>query len=490
MPLNLIDDPWIPVRTTDGPRTIRPDQLAEPGVLATDWPRLDLNIACMELLIGLVFMADPPEDSDDWFDRKEPDPARLRDRLQSLVPAFNLAGEGPRFLQDLELLSGDPVGPDMLFMDSAGGNTAKNNADLFVRRNRYAGLPTALAAMALYTLQSQAPSGGAGNRTSMRGGGPMTTLVDPHGNLWDMVWANVPDGERQGPESLPWMRPTRTSEKGKLPTVQKESNQISAEVFFGMPRRLQLTLEDDIVTGVIQKPWGTEYDGWLHPLTPYYQDKTGAWLPQHPRPGVFGYRQWRGVVMEGRKGDALRRAMTLETHDRRLRATGRGSEPSASVLVAGWSMDNMKPREFILSRAPILHLTPDALDRVTAMIEAAEAAGLALRHALKPVVGSDDAKKTVLSMLHERFFTETEGAFLTALSQVEQVSSVAQTWLDNLKEAAMTIFHEQAVSGLDQRDMKSVSEVVQARGRLLGFFAGRGKAGQKVLADLGLEVAT
>lgn len=171
MSLNLITDAWIPVtRSDDGPRIIRPDQIAEPGVLFPDWPRADLNIACLELLIGLVFLADPPADLTDWLARA-PDPQRLHDRLLPLAPCFDLIGRGPCFLQDFDDLDGDPNPADMLFIDSAGGNTARNNADLMVRRNRYASLDPALAAMALYTLQAHAPSGGAGNRTSMRGAG-------------------------------------------------------------------------------------------------------------------------------------------------------------------------------------------------------------------------------------------------------------------------------------------------------------------------------
>ena len=183
MPLNLITDPWLPVLRLSGPDVIRPDQITESDVVRPDWPRPDLNLACYEFLIGLVYLACPPMQPNpvsDWRARRD-DPGDLRHAMAMLAPAFNLTGGGPLFLQDLEPLVGEVTPPDMLFIDSAGGSTAKKNADLMVRRGRYPGLPLPLAAMALLALQAFAPSGGAGNRTSMRGGGPMVTLVRPSG---------------------------------------------------------------------------------------------------------------------------------------------------------------------------------------------------------------------------------------------------------------------------------------------------------------------
>ena len=179
MSLNLVRDAWIPVLLSDGTRrTIAPWQIADADIVALDWPRMDFNIACLELLIGLVFLVDPPEDVDEWQERRAPDARRLRQRLALFERAFNLLGDGPRFLQDLDALQGDAVSPDMLFIDSAGEATAKNNADLMTWRGRYPSLSPPMAAMALHTFQAFAPSGGAGNRTSMRGGGPQVTLVD------------------------------------------------------------------------------------------------------------------------------------------------------------------------------------------------------------------------------------------------------------------------------------------------------------------------
>jgi CRISPR system Cascade subunit CasA len=483
--LNLITDQWIPVRTATGSRLIRPDQVADPDVLGLDWPRPDLNIACLELLIGLIYLSDPPADEDEWESRK-PDPERLRARLAPYAPAFNLGGDGPRFLQDRVSLPGDPNPVDMLFIDSAGGQTAKNNADLMVRRGRYSALPAGLAAMALYTLQAHAPSGGAGNRTSMRGGGPMVTLVDPGGTVWDLLWANVPHGAPQSADALPWMRPTRTSEKGKPETFPPETNAPSAEVFFGMPRRLRLCFEDGSVTGVIQRPYGTNYARWRHPLTPYYRMKEGGEaLPVHPKAGTFGYRNWLGVVMEG-KSDGLRiEAETLRTFRRRV------TRATPKVIVAGWAMDNMKPRDFTWSSQPLPMVDALGARLIRGMVEAAGLFAMALRDALKPVCRVDDAGSTMLEALREAFFLRTEADFhaaVAALERGEDRVKVASGWLATMRRTALPLFEERALPGLEDRRMKEVEAVLKARGNLLAAFAGRSKTGRDAFGKLELEL--
>lgn len=222
--LNLINDPWIPVIRAGSSAVIRPDQIAEADVERLDWQRADLNLACMELLIGLIYLAHPCTNR-----AAPPDAATLRNALARLAPAFNLLGDGPLFLQDMEALEGEPNPPDMLFIDSAGASTAKKNADLMVRRGRYEGLQLPVAAMALFAMQAFAPSGGAGNRTSMRGGGPMVTLVRPEADgLWPLIWANVPHGTPLPADDLhklPWMRETVSSKPEGVVMVPEEGSQ-------------------------------------------------------------------------------------------------------------------------------------------------------------------------------------------------------------------------------------------------------------------------
>lgn len=482
MSLNLISDPWIPVLRKGGSRAvIAPWQMADADLAFPDWPRPDLNIACLELLIGLVFMADPPADSDDWEDRAKPDPDRLRAALEPFAPAFNLTGEGPRFMQDLEAFEinlKDPNPPDMLFIDSAGGQTVRNNADLLVKRGRYPSLPPALAAMALYTLQAHAPSGGAGNRTSMRGGGPMVTLVDPGGGLWPLIWANVPNGMAAGMPALPWMRPTRGSEAEGSQVWPDKAHPV--EAFFGMPRRLRLVAAPEGITGVVQKPYGTNYAGWEHPLTPHYRVKAGAeLLPRHPRAGAFGYRNWLGITIRRRSEDDTARIATV------LDLWGRRSRAPAQVIVAGWSMDNMKPRDFIWSRAPLIELPANLTEAMDGLVEGAEKLAVALRGALAPVLAEGEAREAV----REAFFVQTQAAFERRLGELAAgAGQVAEGWRSDLRSVALKLFDDRALPGLSERDSKDQEEIVQARRNLTAAFAGYGKLGREAFQALGLPV--
>ncbi len=483
MPLNLLSAPWIPVLAKDGTRqSIAPWQMADTNIDRLDWPRPDLNIACLEMLIGLVFLADPPSGNKEWRTRKAPEPDRLREKLTPYIPAFNVTGEGPLFLQDFEQLQGAPGPVDMLYIDSAGTNTAKKNADLMVHRGRYNTLDPGHAAMALYTLQAHAPSGGQGNRTSMRGGGPMVTLIDPGEGLWSLIWANVPNGTAGDMAALPWMKPTQISkEKGSERYCQQG---IKAEAFFGMPRRLRLVVEDDRVTGVIQRPHGANYAGWQHPLTPYYRIKEGTeLLPKHPKPGAFGYRNWLGVVMSDKSDALTERAEVLRLW------TDRTDSQQAHLIVAGWAMNKMTPVDFIWSEPPVLRLEDDGLF-LRGLIHAADKFRESLRSALGPVLGKKGhARDTAL----EAFSKDTEVSFETHIAQLAGPSGftakhdIATAWVKDMRGVALSIFDRAAVPGLPNRLPKTQKKIVEARLQLLAAFQGRKGLGAQAFSSLELE---
>ena len=472
--LNLLSDPWLPVRRDGAQAVIRPCEIAEPSVSRLDWPRDDLNLAGIELLIGLLFLADPPWDDADWHERYDgPDPDRLQTAFAPFAPYFELAGEGSRFLQDRESFetaakAGNIRPPDMLFLDSAGENAAKHNADLMVRRGRYPSLLLPLAAMALYTLQAFAPGGGAGNRTSMRGGGPMVTLVRPRDggthSLWRRVWANVPQGQPLSPDqaerALPWLRPTRTSERQQTVTPDMSH---PAEAFFGMPRRLRLVFGGRSVTGVVQQRYGTNYAGWIHPLSPYYRPKPETeWLPCHPRPGRASYRNWLGLTF-GEGSETRRVARTVDRFQKLTNA------PRWEVEAGGWAMDNMKPLDFVLHVYPVFRLDDEAEIRVAQCVEAANAASTALSRALRQAVAIGGR---AADLIREALFTDTEPAFVRAVRAVVagDGETVEEAWLATLREVTLSAFDLHAVSALPDRDVARVEQAIAARRALLGTF--------------------
>lgn len=477
MPLNLITDQWLPVRLDDGSRrVIAPTEMADPAIAAPDWPRADLNLACYEFLIGLVFMACPPKHLDDWSDNV-PDAATLAERLAPFAPAFNLLDDGPCFLQDFDELPGDPSSPDMLFIDSAGGNTTKNNADLMVHRDRYASLELPLAAMALYAFQQFAPAGGAGNRTSMRGGGPLTTLANPGNGLWGTVWANVPFGAPAQMSDLPWMRSTVTSEKGQTVGASQAH---PVEAFFGMPRRLRLVGEEN-VTGVIQRPYGTNYGLWRHPLSPYRRYKVGEEpRARRPQSGRMPYRNWIGIVLAAQDDGLRHRAACIDGFFDRY------DRPATGMIVAGWAMDNMKPRDFLWSELPLLRFDKTAQSRAEALIGAADSVAYGLRKALGLLAAEGSARDAEV----ERFWSATEGDFTSALTALSAENAdwaaIASDFLRAIGRQALGQFEALALPGMADGRIERAGKIVTEHRMLRALVHGYGKSGQKLWAGLGL----
>ena len=254
---NLITEPWLPVQRRSGASAwIAPSQINEgideDPVVGFAWPRPDFNGAAHEFLIGLLATASAPSDDVGWEEWwfEPPPPEALEERFARLAHAFNLDGPGPRFLQDRcpleEGAKNKQVGA--LLMDAPACQTLENNADLFVKRGGTVALCRAAAAMALYTLSAYAPTGGRGHRTSLRGGGPMTTLVvAEHGQgktLWGRLWPNVETQrqiDRRATEAtlphddalvFPWLAAKRTSQKGGKSTSQPDVHPLQA--YWGM----------------------------------------------------------------------------------------------------------------------------------------------------------------------------------------------------------------------------------------------------------------
>jgi CRISPR system Cascade subunit CasA len=495
--LNLIRDKWIPVIKGEEREQISPDEITDPAVSRTDWPRADLNLACLELLIGLVYLARPPAGIDDWHERKN-DPPDLATALAPFAEAFELLNpDGPAFLQDYDLRDYSTVPASRLFLDSAGENTEKKNSDFIIRRDRYEALEPPLAAMALFTLQAFASGGGPGYRTSMRGGGPLVTLVKPEGaGLWNIVWANVPRGQPAEParmrEFLPWLRPTVSSENNQ--TVPPPSGAgVPVEAFFGMPLRVRLIGVDDRITHFQKRNYGTKYVNWTHPLTPYYKQKgSDEWLPRHPRAGQFAWRDWPGVLLDAERADARRAdCMRVFWNERADTLT------EARAIVGGWSMDTATALDFLWAEPPVMALDADAAETAETLVLVASEVASALKRAIRTVTDTD-AGAVSLAAIEEDFWRRTEAGFRDTLrvlrNAADRPGPVAAALLRELRTKALAHFDAIALPLLDVAEVAEPGDkagvrataqtIVGARRTLLGVF--RGKRVKEYLEDLGL----
>lgn len=525
------------VRQRSGPGTIAPSQLTEAWdtdpVIALDWPRADFRVATLELLTGLLATACPPLDNNAWLDWWEvpPDVAALAAAFAPLSHAFELDGGDLRFMQDRENLvsAAEPV--ERLLIEAPGDSTVKKNTDLLVKRGQVAALGRPAAAIALYTFQSWAPAGGAGNRTGLRGGGPLATLVLPGAqpSLWHLLWANVPLGTPPDPADLPrvfpWLAPTVTSGTGRTVTPGAAH---PLQAWWGMPRRIRLDFlpcnppKPCDLTGVPdsvrvaswrQRPQGANYDKWgdMHPLTPRYRVKPGAEiLPVHPQPGGIGYRHWLGLVVSDEEAGSLRipaPAVITWREGRQGGAWGRGGQAhhiEDRLLAAGYDMDNMKARGFVESELPLPVIAdPDARARVDALarqlVRAADlAAGLlrrAVRDALFPPGASVKLDWELLSAVREQLWDGTEAAFHDALAREADRSPEAEAaeparWLGILRNLALTLFEAAAPLGADgatlPRSDEGIRRLMRAQRNLGLALSGYGKDGAALRAAAGL----
>lgn len=504
--MNLLEAPWIPVRDALGRRRrIAPHQIVEDieacPIVAVDSGRPDFDGSLTQFLIALVQTA-WTRAKHDW-DRNQaidhpPTPADLQALFAPLAQAFELDGDGPRFMQDRTLGAADkPAENDIaaLLIESPGEQALERNTDHFVKRARVHAICPACAATALFALMTNAPGGGAGHRTSLRGGGPLTTLVlyDPQTNtdspraLWRDIACNVlePDrflthgdaGKTALKYSFPWLAPQ--SELQPRDELQP-ADAHPAQMYWAMPRRIRLDFEatvsgvcdlcgrhdDRLLTRYIAKNYGLNYKGpWRHPLSPYYRSKPAEpYLPMHPQPDGLGYRHWLGWVL-GMPGEGRR--VEPATVLNAFLASRTSSE--FRLWAFGYDMDNMKARCWYDAVFPLFALPPDDRDAVEALqgilaqqLDAAEVTARFLRLAVRDAWFGDGEARGDLSFIDAQFWSETETAFFDGARQAvklvmndanraaEDSAALKQAWLKGLRRAARGLFDRHAASGIVQ----------------------------------------
>ena len=504
---NLVNDPWLPIKRVSGEHElIAPWQLTETNdpIVTVDAPRPDFNGDSRQFLTGLLQTTATPATHDQWLDwlEKPPSPEQLKSRLAEYEDAFELNNDRGSFMQDFELLDGGLNSISELLIDAPGGNTIKENKDHFIKRGRVQQLCRSCTVMALFTLQTNAPSGGQGHRTSLRGGGPLTTLVilddrDTAGiadsetlpnDLWRNLWLNVLDQQtldaltgnknKTGKADIfPWMAKTRTSEK----TTGKETTPLDAnplQMYWGMPRRIRIQWESglsgycdlcsaeshQLVTHYQTKNYGINYTGaWQHPLSPYMQSKTGDLLPLHAQPGGMTYQHWLGLIDDT---DSQFSALVVK----RFRKLAEDWKEPIRLYTFGYDMDNMKARCWYEATFP-LYIIPEAIrldfskNIQILTTTATDVAGF-VRSCVKEAwfKRPGDAKGDT-SFLTKSFYQHTEQAFFQSakLLQVKITigaeKDVLHAWHKTLRQAAMSLFDYWAARGdISQANPRQVAE--------------------------------
>lgn len=538
--MNLLRTSWLAFRTRDGGVVFRsPSALADPDIIDLAMSRPDFQGAAYQWLIGLLHTAAPPDDHDDWMDRlvEPPTVAELYEWFAPLHSAFELCGDGPRFMQDLDPLDDAKPGPVAgLLIDSPGANGIKLNTDHFVKRGRVEVICPDCAAMALFTMQINAPSGGAGYRVGLRGGGPLTTLIlpdDADASLWQRLWLNVAPLDAVTPAGVvgtppraedatlfPWMGPTRLSDKKGAKVLPEDMHPLHA--FWAMPRRFRLLFEDkpghcdlcgreatNLVSHIRAKNYGANYEGpWLHPLTPYRRDPkkpSEAPLSLKGQPGGLGYRHWAPLVLADPERSGAMPAAIIHDYlykkvsaNQQARREGESFDPllrHGRLWVFGFDMDNMKPRGWYATEMPLVAVPAEQQevlrDWVQSFAELGTEVAKKVRNQIKAAWFKRPADaKGDMSSVDGQFYDATQPAFFHSLLEMQQSlldgershvpTSTAQAWYCELRREAMRLFDSLALSGPSAE--MNMRRVTGAR-RELEKWLRAGAKGSKPVAD-------
>lgn len=535
MTYDLREEKWIPFRRRSGvvewgPPWLLTDRLADDPVVSIAAPRADFEGALLEILIGLLTVAIYPADEVEWRRHWDaaPPPARLREYLMNLPRAFELLGDGPRFMQDFnpEELTGPPLPIERMLIDAPGEQTLEKNTDIFVKRAGVTAIGPAAAAMALLTLQTYAPSGGRGFRTSVRGGGPLTTIIEsdsPESSsepqaLWSTIWLNVlPEAywelyeagsTANGSSVFPWIGRTRSSDAASAGAPTTPNDVSALQCFFGLPRRIRLMDVDREVTcdltGVrsaraissfTQRAYGTNYLGWRHPLTPHYLDaKESAWRPIHGQPAGILWRDWASVALMSIPAANKEPARVVSwIAGRRRDVVGR---QWLRLRAFGFDLENAKARSWIDVRLPALL---GSEDQVKAVRDLCERVSTATEHCTRELLGAlkrslfdstDEmpgdwaTARTALWHATEAPFFSTVRSFVAGGSGEDDADTLCADFRAVLERAVLEVFD--AWCPLETATPRKMRSLVTARYNLSQTMRGRSKSGKKLFELLRL----
>ena len=487
-------------------------------------PRPDFRGAIYQFLIGLLQLSMAPEDEDEWRDLYQDPPSRddLAEALSTYQYAFELEVDGPAFMQDLLLLNTGGLKLNKNSVRSLLIDAGSRSNLHFNKHQEDFALCESCFAKALFTLQINSPAGGSGTRTSLRGGGPLTTLVVPvDGNpempstLWQKLWLNVLPKEalndsysdiKKIGDVLPWMVATRTSDGSDGVETTPESVH-PLQAYWSMPRRIRIDTSSidghgncsicaakgvRTIRHYLTRHGGTNYTGnWLHPLTPYSLDPEGQKPPisSKGRQAGKGYRDWLGLVLgnDDHQPDAAR-VVRYFTENRSRKERRKGCR----LWCFGYEMSNMDALCWHDSTLPIhevdISRRATFIGRVKNVLDSADA----MSNELHDQVKSAWFKKSrgPEPAVFDSFWEETEPLFYKALNglsdlygsvsvqggakdeaaEAGKLADVYKAWLNGTRRVTLQLFDYWVLSApIEEQDMRRVIEARANLGRSLNL---------------------
>ena len=222
--MNLLIDPWIPVRERGGSGPFRLLRLEEVLCGEADWrvslSRDDLEMACLQMLISLTQVLFIPDSDHQWRTRlKSPlSEGEFAAGIQPYLDWFDLDHPNQPFMQVRGVRAAEVTPIQKLLPGLPEGN----NHAFFNRVDEVRHLSPAVAAIALFNQAVNSPSFGGGFKGGLRGGAPLTTLIWGQ-SLRQLIWRNVITVERvqrrcpawvpgQADDQPTWVQPIRDGE--------------------------------------------------------------------------------------------------------------------------------------------------------------------------------------------------------------------------------------------------------------------------------------
>ncbi|MBC8737221.1 type I-E CRISPR-associated protein Cse1/CasA [Paraburkholderia sp. UCT31] len=350
--MNLLFDKWLPVEAPEGEvTTIAPVDLPGSPFLRVAHARADYSALATELLIDIFQTLCAPASrlqcSEYVSQKKQPTP----DQFEGLRAAFELVGDGPRFMQvaPFETKSASPA--SALFFEAPGANTVKLNKDLFVSRDAVSSLCLQCTPVALYQVQSHARMGGQGYCVGPRALSALAAIIEG-ATLWETVCLNLLpvgwfdsqtglEGENAPSilDSFPWTNP-KVSLREKVEKPLGEFGRFG--VLWWTPLALHLHVTDNR-DGKVCSGCGEIHPEHIESLSWKATASKLAGAIKHPRTGWrpdankgvgraievpndgFSFEHWQALTIGARLEDSLPAWGQLNWHQAekvRLRAFG------------------------------------------------------------------------------------------------------------------------------------------------------------------------